>query len=75
MFSVSGFVIIGIFLVALFWLLVIGAIVSLVVYSVKYNRQDNKKRDEIPLQILKERYARGEIDSREFQRKKKELQE
>ena len=51
----------------LFWV----AIIFFVVWFVrnKTNEIDNKKA----LDILKERYARGEIDKKEFEEKKKDI--
>jgi putative membrane protein len=56
----------------LFWILVIlGAIVL-----VKWLLEKDKKTSESgenPLEILKRRYARGEIDREEFEQKKRDL--
>ncbi|MCL4354828.1 SHOCT domain-containing protein [Patescibacteria group bacterium] len=54
----------------LFWILIVLAIVALLRYLGSFkNTNDNKTS----LDILKERYARGEIDKKEYQEKKKEL--
>lgn len=54
----------------LFWILVIAVIV----YLIRFLSQDrNEKKDKTPREILEERYARGEIDKEEFERKKKDL--
>jgi len=59
----------GIFML-MFWVLIIIGIV----YLVKYLSQNqNKKQDKTPLDILKERYAKGEIDKDEFEKRKKDL--
>ena len=60
--------------VILFWI----AIIILIVWAIKYlarNRQNYQTtvKEESPLDILKKRYARGEIDRQEFEKKKKDL--
>lgn len=55
----------------LFWALVILGIVGLI----KWLRSpDGAGSRPSPLDILKERYARGEIDRDEYERKKRDLQ-
>ncbi|AHB40280.1 MAG: hypothetical protein ACD_22C00049G0002 [uncultured bacterium] len=61
----------------LFWiLLIIGGIevVRVIFRSERDNRNDGPK-SKTPLEILKERYAKGEIDKNEFEEKKKDLME
>jgi len=56
----------------LFWVLIILAIVMLIKAGGSGASPDT--RSESPLEILKKRYANGEIDDEEFQRRKKELE-
>jgi len=60
----------------MFWLFIIFAIIFLIKASSDKSssneRRANQQR-ETPLEILEKRYARGEIDEEEFQRRKKEL--
>jgi len=65
---------IGMIGVSLFWILLIVAIV-LLVKGLGSGSETGRLREKQPLDILKERYARGEIDKEEFEQKKRDLQE
>jgi putative membrane protein len=63
----------------LFWTLVIYGIFRLI--SILTNRssapikpEGPSGKEETPLEILKRRYAKGEIDAEEFAKKKKDLE-
>lgn len=53
----------------LFWI----AIIAFIVWVVKEMRGKHMRSDDNALSILKERYAKGEIDRKEFEEKKKDL--
>ena len=58
------------------WLIVlvlVGVVIYFLVQSLKSKRSDGSII-ETPLDILKKRYAKGEIDKEEFDRKKKDLE-
>ena len=57
-------------IIGLIFLLVI---IWVVVKAVNQNTGNDRNRDKSPLDILKERYARGEIDKQEFDQRKKDL--
>jgi putative membrane protein len=61
----------GVFMV-LFWVLVAAGIVALV-RSLARSGGGSAAPPESPLDILKRRYARGEIDKAEFEQKKKDI--
>ncbi len=57
----------------IFWIAIIVDIIFLVKWIVMQSRPGGQQREESPLEILKKRYARGEIDKEEFEQKKKDL--
>lgn len=58
----------------IFWILIIVAIVWLVVIAAQ-DRKGSPGKDKSALEILQQRYARGEVDRDEFEQKKKDLGE
>jgi len=54
----------------LWWIFLIALIVGIVVF---FTRQDVTRSGKSALDILKERYARGEISKQEFEDKKKDI--
>jgi len=59
----------GGFMMLAFWTLIIWLMYMLV----REARVKNKNSDSNALDILKERYAKGEIEKKEFEEKKKDL--
>lgn len=70
----------GFFFMILFWALVILGIVAVIRWLMR-EAQDRPEqgghvqpRNKTPLEIVQERYARGEIDREEYERKKRDLE-
>ena len=61
----------GMIFMVLFWLLVILGALALIRWFIEQG--NNQRKDKSALEILKERYAKGEINKREFEEKKKDL--
>jgi putative membrane protein len=55
----------------IFWIIIIGMLIWFIYY---FTSRENKNRTtESPLDILKKRYAKGEISKEEFEEKKIEI--
>lgn len=67
----GGLGILGMGMMVIFWALVVWLIVVLVRYF--SGPQKKEEQHNRPLEILKERYARGEIDKKEFEDRKRDL--
>ncbi|MDE2423936.1 MAG: SHOCT domain-containing protein [Betaproteobacteria bacterium] len=57
----------------LFWILLIAAIIVLIKYTRSSGDSSERQQEKSALDILKERYARGEIGREEFEQKKHDL--
>ncbi|MHB8916316.1 MAG: SHOCT domain-containing protein [Thiobacillus sp.] len=72
-YGMGGFGFGGIFMI-LWWALIIVGIVALVKWLATSSGGDGRRGgDSTALDILKQRYARGEIDEQEFQKRKRDL--
>ncbi|GAB4388437.1 MAG: hypothetical protein Kow0025_07690 [Thermodesulfovibrionales bacterium] len=65
---------IGVVFMVAFWVLLIVGIVYLIRWAASATRQGEKGRGDDALEILRKRYARGEIGREEFEQKKKDLE-
>ena len=71
-FGFGGFGGFGFIFMILWWVLIVAGIVALVKWLMSQGR-DGGSVSRSALDILKERYARGEIDKNEFENRKKDL--
>lgn len=62
----------GVIFMLLLWVLVIAGIVLLIRWLIVSSRRE-VRREDTAIEILKKRYARGEIGKEEFEAKKKDI--
>lgn len=67
----SGYGMFGGLMMVLFW----GIVIALIVMAVRRYRTGTGKPDQDPAKILKERFARGEIDEDEYRKRLATLNE
>ena len=68
-----GWGITGFFFMAIFWVIIIVGAVFLIRWLVAESRSQPPVGGETALDIVKKRYARGEINREEFEAKKRDL--
>lgn len=61
------------FIMIAFWIVVIVGMVSLIRWLMRSERGREIKSEETALDILKKRYAKGEISKEDFERMKKDI--
>jgi putative membrane protein len=64
----------GMVFMLLFWVLVILGIAALIRWLMVQPSPSRGSRDKSPLEIVQERYARGEINREEYEQKKQDLE-
>lgn len=64
----------GMVFMLLFWVLVILGIAALIRWLMVQQSPSRGSRDKSPLDIVQERYARGEINREEYEQKKQDLE-
>ena len=60
--------------IGLFFLLIVGLIIYLVIESARTTKSESIPKEKTPLEILKRRYAMGEINKEEYDRIRNALQ-
>jgi putative membrane protein len=63
----------GMFLGWILWLTIIAGGIWLIVFLVSSNRRGSDRPNDSSIEILRERFARGEISHEEFEQRRKTL--
>jgi putative membrane protein len=58
----------------IFWVVVFIAVVLLIKILISSNNKQVSSSSQSPIETLKKRYANGDIDDEEYERRKKELE-
>jgi len=61
--------------IGLVFLVIIGFVIYFIVKNIREKKSDIVTKEETPLEILKRRYAKGEINQEEFKNMKAELRD
>lgn len=64
---------VGWMLMVIFWVIGVTLFILFIKWIVDQGKRE-RQHDKTPLDMLKERYAKGEIDDKEFEEKKRKLQ-
>jgi len=59
----------------IFWMILVFIFIRLFRHSGHWHDHDHSSPESTPLDILKERYAKGEIDKKQFEEMKKDLKD
>jgi len=73
-FGAGTFFLIPIFMIIAFWVVVIIGIVYFVKWIIAAGKRHETKSEDTAIDILKKRYARGEISKEEFERIRQDIQ-
>ncbi len=68
-----GYGLFGWLMMLLFWILIIVGVILVVRWLVDQGRLKESQSEETPIDVLKKRYASGEIDKEQFETLKREL--
>lgn len=64
----------GWIMMIVWWVVIIWLVVTAIRWLTERSRPEGGSRGRPPLDILKERYARGEIDKKEYEERRKTLE-